>query len=29
MHRIPPGEGKPARYRMTEVWFDPAGKPRD
>lgn len=29
MHRIPPGEGKPARYRMTEVWFDPAGKPRE
>ena len=24
MHRIPPGEGKPARYRMTGVWFDPA-----
>ena len=24
MHRIPPGEGQPARYRMTEVWFDPA-----
>ncbi|MBZ6383816.1 MAG: Flp pilus assembly complex ATPase component TadA, partial [Sphingomonas sanguinis] len=29
MHRLPPGDGKPARYRMTEVWFDPAGKPRD
>jgi type IV secretion system protein VirB11 len=29
MHRIPPGEGKPARYRMTGVWFDPASKARD
>ena len=29
MERLPPGEGRPARYRMTEVWFDPAGKPRD
>ena len=29
MDRIPPGDGQPARYRMTEVWFDPAGKPRD
>jgi len=29
MHRLPPGDGRPARYRMTEVWFDPAGKPRD
>ncbi|RYF20726.1 MAG: P-type DNA transfer ATPase VirB11 [Oxalobacteraceae bacterium] len=29
MHRLPPGEGQPARYRMTGVWFDPASKPRD
>jgi type IV secretion system protein VirB11 len=29
MHRLPPVDGRPARYRMTEVWFDPAGKPRD
>ena len=29
MDRLPPGDGRPARYRMTEVWFDPAGKPRD
>ncbi|RSV14903.1 P-type DNA transfer ATPase VirB11 [Sphingomonas sp. ABOLF] len=29
MDRLPPGEGRPARYRMTEVWFDPGGKPRD
>lgn len=29
MHRLPPGEGQPARYRMTEVWFDPVGKPHD
>ncbi|KRB93716.1 P-type DNA transfer ATPase VirB11 [Sphingomonas sp. Root720] len=29
MDRIPPGDGRPARYRMTEVWFDPAGKPHD
>jgi type IV secretion system protein VirB9 len=29
MHRLPPADGSPARYRMTEVWFDPAGKPRD
>ena len=29
MHRLPPGEGRPARYRMTEVWFDPASKPND
>jgi len=29
MHRLPPKDGRPARYRMTEVWFDPAGKPRD
>lgn len=29
MDRLPPGEGQPARYRMTEVWFDPAGKSRD
>ena len=28
MDRLPPSEGRPARYRMTEVWFDP-GKPRD
>jgi type IV secretion system protein VirB11 len=28
MHRLPPGDGMPARYRMTEVWFDPASKPR-
>jgi len=26
MHRLPPEDGKDARYRMTEVWFDPAGK---
>ena len=29
MHRLPPGDGQPARYRMTEVWFDPASKPHD
>jgi type IV secretion system protein VirB11 len=29
MHRLAPGDGKPARYRMTQVWFDPASKPRD
>lgn len=29
MHRLPPGDGQPARYRMTEVWFDPANKPHD
>ncbi len=29
MHRLPPGEGQPARYRMTEVWFDPANRPTD
>jgi len=29
MHRIPPADRQPARYRMTEVWFDPAGKSRD
>lgn len=29
MHRLPPGDGRPARYRMTEVWFDPASKPND
>lgn len=29
MHRLPPSDGRPARYRMTEVWFDPAGKPHD
>ena len=29
MDRLPPEDGRPARYRMTEVWFDPAGKPRD
>lgn len=29
MHRLPPVDGRPARYRMTEVWFDPAGKSRD
>ena len=29
MDRLPPGDGQPARYLMTEVWFDPAGKPRD
>lgn len=23
MHRMPPSDGKPARYRMTEVWFEP------
>ena len=28
MDRLPPGEGQQARYRMTEVWFDPVGKPR-
>ena len=25
MHRIPPCDGNPARYRMTEVWFEPEG----
>lgn len=29
MHRIPPGDGQPARYRMTGMWFDPASEPRD
>lgn len=29
MDRLPPGDGRPARYRMTEVWFDPAGKSCD
>jgi type IV secretion system protein VirB11 len=29
MHRLPPGEGQPAHYRMTEVWFDPASKAND
>lgn len=29
MDRLPPAGGQPARYRMTEVWFDPAGKPQD
>jgi type IV secretion system protein VirB11 len=31
MHRLPPGDGEPARYRMTEVWFEPganAGRER-
>lgn len=29
MDRLPPSGGQPARYRMTELWFDPAGKPHD
>lgn len=29
MHRIPPGDGQPSRYRMTGMWFDPASKARD
>jgi type IV secretion system protein VirB11 len=29
MHRLPPCEGQRARYRMTEVWFDPASKAND
>ena len=28
MDRIPPEEGRAARYRMTEVWFDPSSKVR-
>ncbi|CDO37979.1 P-type DNA transfer ATPase VirB11 [Novosphingobium sp. KN65.2] len=27
MHRVPPGDGKPARYRMSEVWFEPERNP--
>ncbi|RZL29133.1 MAG: P-type DNA transfer ATPase VirB11 [Sphingomonas sp.] len=29
MQRLPPGEGHPARYRMTEVWFEPANTSND
>ena len=25
MQRIPPGDGRPARYRMTQLWFEPDG----
>ncbi len=26
MQRVPPGDGQPARYRMTQVWFEPEAR---